>query len=514
MSAAPPSSNGGATVKRPWLALVALCLSVVLVSMDNMIVNVALPTIGKDLVASTRDLQWIVDGYTTAFAALLLVGGYLGDRFGHRLLLGIGLGGFVLASWAATQLDTVGGLVVARALMGTCAAMLYPCTLALLTRIFAGPKLPMAIGIWSGVSGAGIALGPVLGGLLLEWFHWSSIFWVNVPVALAGLLLVAVALPGGGSDHRVGKLDVLGSIVSALFVAILVYGIIEAPTYGWRSQRSLLTFALSVTLLAAFVVIERQVRHPLIDLTLLRKPTVSVAAGCIAIAHLALFGFIFLITMYFQLVKGWGTLEAGVATLPYAAVMAVLSPTAMLIARKLGDRLVIVSGMLLMGGGLAIATLAQPSSQYMPVIVASMVVMASGMGLSVGPATALVMGAMPRGFAGVGSGINDTTREVGGALGVAVVGSVLSSLFGPRIADSFAAYHLPDVVMSAAQSSLGGALAVSDALPPAVAHTARESALQAFTSSMHGATWVAVGATILSAVMAVLWLPGRARGKH
>ncbi len=496
---------------RRGLVLLTLSLSVVLVSMDNMIVNVALPTLGREFGASTSGLQWVVDGYTVAFAGLLLVGGHLGDRLGRRRVLQTGLGLFGAACLVATRCGSAESLTAARVGMGVAAALVYPSTLAILTDVFRERgQRAMAIGVWSGVSGAGIALGPVLGGVLLEHYSWGSVFVVNVPVVLLALVLGRLALPESrGSAGGVRTFDLGGAVLSAVGILVLVHTIIEAPTHGWTAGRTVAGLAVAVAVLAAFVGWELRHQHPLFDVRLMANPRISAAAAGISMAHFALFGFIFVITLYFQLLRGWGPLRSGAATLPYAGVMGALSPVAMAIGRRLGGKVVVGGGMLLMSAGLVLAAGAGTDASYWGVVVPVMVLMAAGMALAVGPATDAIMAAVPRDAAGAGSALNDATREVGGALGVAVVGSTMSSVFAARLTTGWTDLGIAGTVVDGARHSVGAALSTVASLPGEVAADALRAARESFMAGMHAGSWVAAAVTALAAAMALLLLPAR-----
>jgi len=492
-----------------WWILATLCLSVLLVAIDNTIVNVALPTLNRRLGATTSQLQWVVDIYTVCFAGLLLFFGHLGDRFGRKLVLQIGLVLFAAASFWAAQADSVNELIAARAAMGIAVAFVYPGTLAILPAVFSDrQEKAIAVGIWAGVSGVAVALGPVAGGALLEHFWWGSIFMVNLPVVAGAVLLGAVLLPET-RDPKPGRFDGLGGLLSIALVGLLVWTIIEAPSHGWLGQRTLAGFAGSAVLLAVFCWWEARRTDPLLDIRFFRNPRFSAGTAAISIAFFGLYGFIFMITMYFQLIRGYSTLKAGAATLPFAMVMGILSPLAIVIMKRTGTKVVVTVGMLLMMGGFGVAAVAPVDADYWRVIVVSMCLMAAGMALSAGPATDAILAALPGAKAGVGSAVNATTRELGGALGVAVVGSVLSWSFSARLAELWGQLGVPPGLVKAGQASLGDALAVGAQVPQSAAVT--EATATSFMAGLHAGSAVAAGAALLAAIVAVLFLPQRDR---
>src|SRR3984885_9393758 len=503
-------SQAGSGSRRWWI-LAVLCLSVLLVVVDNTIVNVALPTISRKLSASTQGLQWIVDAYTLVFAGLLVVGGNIGDRLGRRRVLQAGLVLFAITSVAAALSRTTGELIASRAAMGVAAALIYPATLALLTNAFTNEReRATAIGIWSGVSGLAVAIGPVTGGLLLRHFAWSSAFLVNVPIVIVALAAGAWLLPGA-VDPKAGRFDPLGALLSIAAIGLLTYTVIEAPRHGWESSATLGGFAGAALLLAAFVVSQLRRPDPMLDVRLFRNPRFTAGSVSIALAFFGLFGFIFMITQYFQIVRGYDPLRAGVATLPFAIVTGAFSPIAITVMKRVGTKAVVTGGMLLMSAGFLVAATTGVDTAYWGRIIIAMVLMAAGLGLTASPATEAIMGALPPDKAGVGSAVNDTTRELGGTLGVAVGGSVLSSGDGRHRASALTGLGVPGRVASAAEQSVAAGLATAGHLPPALREAAAAAARQAFVTGVHQGSLVAAGATAGAALAAVVFLPARAR---
>lgn len=486
---------------RRWWVLAVLCLSVLLVSVDNLIVNVAVPTIGRELSASTSDLQWVVDAYTLAFAALLLLGGHLGDRFGRLRMLQLGLAGFVVTSALTSIAGSTGELIAGRAAMGVAAALVYPATLALLTTAFTDVReRATAIGIWSAVSGLSVAIGPVTGGLLLEHFAWGAVFLVNVPVGVLALIAGRMLLRES-RERTPSRFDPWGVLGSVAGIGLLVWTTIEAPERGWTSTTTLVGFSGAAVALAAFVAWEARRPHPLLDVRLFTDPRFSAATGSIALAFFGLFGFIFLITQYFQAVRGYGTLAAGLATLPFAVVIGAMSPVSIVLMRAVGTKVVVSGGLLIMASGFAVAAGSTLDSSYWGRILLAMVLMAGGLGLVMSPATEAVMGALRTDQAGAGSAVNDTVREVGGTLGVAVVGSVMATVYAPAVRDALSA--LP----AAARELAGGSvLAGLQVAPPSSVNDVR----QAFLDGLSAGSWVCAGACAAGALGAFLLLPARA----
>jgi DHA2 family multidrug resistance protein-like MFS transporter len=494
---------------RKWWILSVLCISVLLVAIDNTIVNVALPTLNRRIDASTADLQWIVTAYSLLFAGLLLVAGHLGDRMGRKRILQAGLVLFALTSLAAARSTSVDQLILCRAGMGVAAAMIYPSTLALLSSTFTDRKQKAAaVGIWSGVSGLAVGLGPVAGGLLLEHFWWGSIFIVNIPVAAVALIAGARLVPES-RDPAPGRFDLVGALLSVASISLLVWAVIEAPVRGWTDVTTVLAFLGVIVLLAAFIFWESRRHDPLLDVRFFRNPRFSAAAAAISMGFFGLFGFIFVITLYFQLIRGYSTLHAGAATLPFALVMGGLSPVAILIMKKFGTKLVVTAGLLLMSAGFIVAARAPLEANYWRIIVVAMVLMAAGLALSTGPATDAILGSLPAAKVGVGSAVNDTTREVGGVLGVAVTGSVLSWYYGDRLGTAWGALGVPHSAVQIGKASVGAGLAIAQKVPPAQASAVTEAVKNSFMTGMHAGSFTVAAVTFAGAIAAWLFLPVR-----
>jgi EmrB/QacA subfamily drug resistance transporter len=494
---------------RRWWILAVLCLSVLLVVVDNTIVNVALPTISRRLSASTQDLQWVVDAYSLVFAGLLIVGGNLGDRLGRRRALQAGLVLFAITSVAAAMSRTTGELIAARAAMGVAAALIYPATLALLSNVFTvARERATAIGIWSGVSGLAVAIGPVTGGLLLRHFAWSSVFLVNVPIVVVALAAGMWLLPES-RDPQSGRFDPLGAVLSIAGVGLLTWTVIEAPRHGWGSAITIGGFTGAAVMLAAFVGWQLRIPQPMLDVRLFRNMRFTAASGAIALAFFGLFGFIFLITQYFQLVRDYDPLRAGVATLPFAVVTGAVSPIAIAVMKRVGTKVTVALGLTLMSAGFVVAASTAVDSAYWGRIILAMILMAAGLGLTSSPATEAIMGALPLGKAGVGSAVNDTTREIGGTLGVAIVGSVLSSAYGSHLGTALARLGVPAPAAATARQSVAAGLAVVSRMPAALRGPAIAAVRDAYMAGLHQGSIVAAVAAGVAALAALTFLPAR-----
>jgi len=485
---------------RRWLALVVLCVSLLVIVIDNTIVNVALPTLVRDLRADMSQLQWVVDAYTLVFAGLLLLAGTLGDRYGRRRTLLGGLAVFGAASAAAAFAAGVDQLVIARAVMGAGAAFIMPATLSLLTSVFTDAReRAMAIGIWAATAGVGVALGPVVGGVLLDHFWWGAVFIVNVPIVVAAMVGAWILVPESRNPTAL-RIDWTGAALSGVALVTFVWAIIEAPSQGWTSVPVVSAFVVAALALVAFIAWERRVEEPLLDVRLFRNARFTAASLTVTVLFFALFGFLFLSTQYLQFVLGFSPSAAGLRMLPYALAMIVAAPTSSKIVARFGTKRVVTTGMLTFAGGLSVAATITTATGYGRLAIA-MLLMGVGMGLAGAPATESIMGALPRDRAGIGSAVNDTTRELGGALGVAIVGSVVSSIYGRELGDQLSD-SVPAEVAGAARESLGAAVQVG----AQIADQARE----AFVHAMAWGSVVVAVIAALGAVIAWRYLPATA----
>ena len=481
-----------------------------MVVVDNLIINVALPTLSRELGASTSGLQWIVDSYALVFACLLLAFGGLGDRFGRKGAIQIGLVAFMACSVWASFATSTATLIIARGAMGVGAAAVFPATLAILIDVFRDPiERAKAIGVWSAVSGMAVAFGPISGGFLLEHFYWGSVFLVNVPIVIIALVLGAVFIPTSKDPNPHG-LDFPGLGLSIAMVGLLVYTVIEGPHRGWTSVATLSSFAGSLILLFAFIKRELSTSEPLLDVRVFRNARLSAATGSIGIAFFVLFGFTFLVTQYFQFVRGYSTLSAGIHTLPFAIGAGVTAPIAARLALKFGTKRIVAIGLTNMAIGLIIIGTAEADTAYFGPVIISMLFLANGLALVTSPATDAVMGELPREKAGIGSAVNDVSREVGGTLGVAISGSVFASLYGPKLGELLAKFNMPAEAVALAKESAGAGFAVAEMSPtPEAAAAVRQAVSEAFMHGFHTACFTGAGVALFGALFALKFLPAR-----
>ncbi|MGA7282817.1 MAG: MFS transporter, partial [Acidimicrobiia bacterium] len=412
--------------RRRWVTLGVLSLSLVIIGLDNTILNVALPTLVRELNATGSQLQWMVDAYVLVFAGLLLTMGALGDRFGRKLALNVGLVIFGAASIGAAFADSANMLIAARAMMGIGGALIMPSTLSIITNIFEGAERGRAIAAWAAVAGLGIIIGPVIGGWLLENFWWGSIFLINVFIAIAAIV-AGIGLVPESKDPDATPLDPMGAVLSVAGLVTLVYAIIEAPSKGWTDGLVLGGFGLAAVLIGLFLWWETRVAHPMLRLEFFENPRFSAASVAITMVFFAMFGTVFLLTQYLQFVLGFTPLEAGFRVMP-VATMIVAAPLSARFTERFGTKRVVTAGLVIVAGAMAILALINVDSGYGHVALA-LSLLGAGMGTAMAPATDSIMGSLPLAKAGVGSAMNDTTRQIGGALGVAILGSVLASAY-------------------------------------------------------------------------------------
>ena len=494
---------------RRWAVLAVMCLAVFITVLDGTIVNVALPTLVVDLGASTRKLQWIVDAYLLVFTGLLLAAGGLGDRYGRKKALAIGLVVFALTSAYAGTAGSANELIVARGLMGVGAALIFPATLAILTNVFRDPsERAKAIGVWSATSGIAVAAGPIAGGWLLEHFWWGSVFFINVPIVIIAVVAVIAFVPESRDEH-VPALDIIGLLLSISAIGTLVFTIIEAPEWGWASATTITGFAIAAALLGTFVWWELRSPNPMLPVRIFENRRFSAASVSITSAFFALFGFIFLITQYFQLVRGYTPLQAGVRTLPVATAIAVAAVLAPRVVERLGTTRVVASGLALMAIGFAWVSTASAATPYLE-IVGQMIVLGSGLGLTTAPATESIMGSLSADKAGIGSAVNDTTRELGGTLGVAVLGSVFSSVYVSSLDGGGVFSSLPQQAQDATADTVGAAAVVAQQLDLATANAYLAEVSEAFLSGLSVACLVAAAVAAAGSLFALRMLPARA----
>jgi EmrB/QacA subfamily drug resistance transporter len=482
--------SSDAVYARRWWILSVLCLSLVLVVVGNSSLNIALPSMARDLDASDSQLQWIVDAYAIVFAGLLLPAGALGDRFGRKGALQLGLTVFGIGTLAATLADSPNQVIACRAFMGIGAAFVMPGTLSILATVFPPAERPKAIAIWAGFAGAGGAFGILMSGVLLDHFWWGSVFFVNIPVIALALVAGAILLPTS-KDPGHTPLDFPGAALSIAGLASLVYSIIEAPTKGWTSGRTVGVFLLAVVLLTAFVWWERHTPRPMLDLSMFANPRFTTGCVTIFLGFMAMFGMFLIMTLYMQSARGWGPLGTGVRLLPFPVAMMISAPRSAGFTERYGPRRVITAGLALIFVGFVLASQLDTHSSYL-LLLASAVFMGVGMGQTMPPSTSAIMSSLPMHKAGVGSAVNDTTREVGGALGIAILGSLTSWRYKATLPDG-----APDEIRRGIEHAAAAAGQIGGADGQALLTQARE----AFVNGLEAAYLVGAALAVLTAVV-------------
>ena len=496
--------------RSPWLTLAVLCASVFIIVVDGTIVNVALPTFVRELGATTSQLQWIVDAYVLVFAGLLMAAGSIGDRFGRKGTLMIGMVAFGATSILASLATTPGQLIAWRAAMGVGAALIFPATLAILVNVFTNAReRAIAISIWAATSGLAVALGPVTGGFLLEHFFWGSAFLVNVPVIVVAMIAIWRVVPTS-RDTTIHRFDPLGIVLSIAGVTVLVWAVIEGPKHGWTSPTSVVAFGLAAVLLTAFIRWERHSDHPMLDVSVFTNMRFTAGSVSVAFAFFALFGFIFMVTQYFQFVRGYGTLEAGVRTVPFAIFTGMAAPLSAKLAERFGTKAIVTAGLVSMAIGFAWTTRDTATTSYW-LVVGQMFFMGGGLGLVSAPATEAIMGALPPEKAGVGSAVNDTARELGGTLGVAIIGSLFASVYASRLGELLSGSALPADAQRIAGESVGAGVEVArqagEVAGPQAGSAVKAAVDAAFIDGFRVGSWVSAVVVFAGALIAWRWLP-------
>ncbi|MFI8789138.1 MFS transporter [Streptomyces sp. NPDC055105] len=495
--------------RRRWAILGVLMLSLLIVVLDNSILNVAIKTISTPaptgLGATQGELEWAINAYTLVFAGLLFTAGLLGDRLGRKKVLVFGLVVFGLGSALAAESGSPLQLIIFRAIMGIGAAFVMPATLAVLMNVFERDEQPKAIGIWAGGVGIAIAIGPITGGLLLDHFWWGSVFLVNVPIVIIAVVLMLALVPDS-RDPNPGRIDLVGVALSVVGLVLLVYGIIKGGQLAdFTDPAVLLTSVAGLVVLVGFVLYEKRSDHPSIDITYFKNKVFSAAIAAIALVFFALMGVTFFSVFYTQSVRGYSPLQTGLLMLPLAAAQLIFAPRARLVVDRFGVRATTTGGLVILAAMLAaFATLDADTPIWILEVI--FFFMGTGMAHVMTPTSVVIMQALPREKAGSASALSNTFRQVGGALGIAVLGSVLSTAYRSGIEDKLGL--LPAGLRHTAGESIEATLGIAAKLGPrgdALVGAANDS----FLHAMHVTALCGAGIALVSAVVTVLFLPGR-----
>ena len=488
-----------------WWTLAVVSVTVLLATIDETILNVAIPSLQRDLGASASSLQWMVNSYLLVLGGLLLTMGGLGDRFGRARMLRYGLAVFAISSLGAALAQSPAQLIGVRAIMGMGGAMMMPATLSIIVNVFEEKEKPKAIAIWAMMAGIGVALGPILGGALVQNFYWGSVFLVNVPIA--GIAIAAsLFLVPDSRDPRSRPLDIPGALLSMGAVSALMLAIIKGPEWGAASPRLAITVATAVALGLGFVLRERRAEYPLLDFTLFRMPRFSTGAAAVSLAFFSIVGFIFGLTQYSQFVQGYSPLEAGVRFLPIAGGFMFGAIASEELVRRFGTTRVVVAGLVIMTATMPLVLLWEVNTSYL-VVGPIVAVIALGVGLVFAPAAEAVMGAVGAAKAGVGSAMNDMTQVLAGAFSIAVVGSVMYAIYAARLGD--AAASLPAEEAEVVRDSIGAAVQLAASLPQEAALALSAAANSAFTDALGLAVLIGAGFSLVGVLIVARFMPAR-----
>ncbi|HKB30635.1 MAG TPA: MFS transporter [Streptosporangiaceae bacterium] len=493
--------------RRRWYILSVLVVGLLVIVLDNTVLNIALKTIADPrggLGATQSQLEWAINSYTLMFAGLLFTFGVLGDRIGRRRMLIIGLLLFGVASLLSAYSHTPDQLILARAAMGFGGAAVMPQTLSIISNVFDPRERGRAIAIWAAAVGGGIAIGPVLGGLLLDHFWWGSVFLINVPIAAVGALLVLLIVPESRNPDP-GKVDAVGVLLSIAGLVLVVYGIIQGGDTGsWVRPDVLGPVFVGLAVLGLFGWHESRISHPSLDVRLFRDPRLSASVGAIGLVFFALAGAIFFISFYLQNVRGYSPLHAGLLTLPLAAGQMLFSPRSATLVHRFGAKAVTTVGLLMVASALAGYFLLGVDT---PIWVLGVIFFVQGAGMAnvMPPATEAVMSVLPRERAGAGSSLNNTARQVAVALGVAVLGSILAQVYRGQLSPHLAG--IPASARSTASASIAGAQAVAQQLGPSGSRLLAPAS-DAFVQAMHVTTLISAAIALVGATVVFVWMPG------
>ncbi len=492
-----------------WAALLVVCVAALIINVDNTILNVALPTLVRDLHASSSELQWIVDSYAMVFAGLLFVGGSLADRFGRRLFFLIGLSVFAAGSIGAAVSGSVQPLIAFRGVMGAGAALTIPASLSIINDIFRNPtERARAIGTWAGTIGVGIAIGPIAGGLLLSRFWWGSIFLVNVPIVVAGFVGAVMLVPGSRNLNAT-RPDPAGAMLSIAGLGLLLWAIIEGPTEGWTSAIVVGVGLSSLVVLGCFIAWEVRCRHPMLPLGFFRDRRFSIALVAECLGVLGLMGALFIQTQFLQFDLGFSPLHAGLCILPVAATLVVSAALSPVLARFVGVKVTVGAGLVAIAAGLWQVSAASGVGVTYEDVVLGLVMIGLGAGLLLPTATNSVVGSVTQGDSGIGSATNTVALQVGGALGVAVIGSLMLTRYQNHLATALLGRHVPSPAAHTILGSLGGALSVAQSIGGATGALLARAARVAFLSGAQVSLAAGAAVAVVGACVVLAALPSR-----
>lgn len=494
--------------RQRWWTLVVIAISVLIVVLDSTIVNIALPTLQRELNTTLSELQWIINAYIMVFGSLMLMTGSLGDRWGRARILQAGIIIFAGGSLAAAFASSGGQLILWRAIMGIGGAMILPATLAIITNVFPREERGKAIGVWAGLNGIGIALGPIIGGFIIESLKWNWIFLINLPIAAVALIAGWFLVPNS-RDPNPKRLDILGTIISAAGLASLVFGLIQGGKEGWTDPTVIGTLAGAIVLISLFILWERHTTHPVIELEFFKNPRFSAGVGAVCMMALAMIGITFGLTLYMQFVQGYTALETGIRFVPLALGIFIGAGSADRVVSRFGTTSIIVIGFIgtaIMG---ALAAFWQVETSYWQL---GLILFGFGffLGYIAAPATDAVMGSLSEARAGIGSAMNTVGRMIAGSIGVAIIGSTLSTVYSSSFEKASAAINgLPTEIMEAASDSVGVAVTVAQQLPANLGDALIQIANESFMDGWQVMAFITCGISVIGAIIILKFMPPR-----
>ena len=497
-------TNSKELYDKRWLALGAICIPLIIVSIDGTILNVALPTIATALHTTSSQLVWINAAYIIIFGSTILLGGSLGDKYGRKWALLIGMIIFGAGSLGAGLSSNPLSLIFMRGIMGFGGGLLMPATLSLITNIFPENERQKAIGTWAGMSGIGVAVGPLAGGVILTYFHWSWVFYVNIPIVIIGLLAISALVPHSKALNA-PSIDFKGALISFFALMSLFYGIIQGPEIGWLNISVIISFLVSAVLVYLFIKYEKQQKNPLLDINFFKIPEFSSGVIAIAISFFALFGLIYMLTQYLQFVQGYTPFQAGLALLPFALVLLYGSPRIPLLVNRFSKRKVVIGGFIIMAAGLFLFGIERTSSTYLIVLV-GLVLVSLGMTMVQVPASDAIMGSIPRERAGQGSATNAAIRQIGSSFGIAIIGSISQSLYVLRLSGTAALESLPSDLANSALLGIPRAINIGKELGSS-GEALIKVASQAFVNGMDISLIITAFIALAGALIAYKYLP-------
>ncbi|MEV6162340.1 MFS transporter [Streptomyces sp. NPDC052052] len=513
VTAAPMQSRFARFRANPWLALIAVSFGLLMVQLDGSVVAIANPAIGKDLGASTAELQWVTNAYLLALAASMILGGKLGDRFGRRFYYLVGVGGFVVTSVAIGLNSSIEGVIAFRALQGLCGGILMPNTLGILRAVFPPKKFALAVGVWGMVSAVSTSLGPIVGGLLVEHVNWESVFFLNAPIGIVALLFSMAVLAESKNSTGHHRFDIPGVVLLAAGLVALVFGIVKGETWGWASAGTLGSIALGLVLLVLFGWYETRQEHPLLPMRLFRNRSLTTGAVMTLLNFFVMLGGIFFIMLYLQNVRGYTPVEAGISTLPMSIASLFASPLGSQLTDRFGPRVTIPLGLVLSAAamfGMLTWTVDSSYATMWPPFIA----MGLGVGIVLPATAAAIIGNAPVRDGGVASGLQSTMLQIGGALGTSVLVTVISGKVGSSLFGELTGAGVPAAMahgLEKAEDAVAMGIApVSSDMPAQIRAAVVEGSGQAFVNGLHSAVTVTGILCLIGAVVAVIGIRSRA----